>query len=133
MSPRPGAASLPPGVAAPDRVMPNSLRRGGISAGRGSPFFSGDDATGVVDMDQHELRVTITDDDIRVARRLWLAASDDPLADGRRVEQLHEDLRHLIHAQAQQFAESFRLAHRAAADSLRAERRAAPGRAVAAD
>lgn len=83
--------------------------------------------------DQRELRVTITDEDIRVARRLWLAASADPLAGGRRVEQLHEDLRHLIHAQAQQLAESFRAAHRAAADSLRAERRAAPGRTLASD
>ena len=80
-------------------------------------------------MDAHELRVDVTDDDIRVARRLWLAALDDPAVSEERTARLHEDLRLLIHAQAQQIAEDFRRAHRsthsAVAAELRALRRAA--------
>jgi hypothetical protein len=80
-------------------------------------------------MDAQDLRVDITDDDVRVARRLWLAALDDPEAPEERTARLHEDLRLLIHAQAQQIAEDFRRAHRTAqravAAELRAQRRAA--------
>lgn len=72
-----------------------------------------------------ELRVEITDDDVRAARRLWLAALADEDAPAR-AERLHEDLRRLIHAQAQQIADDFRAARRAAqraaADELRAAR-----------
>ena len=79
-------------------------------------------------MDARDLRLDVTDDDIRVARRLWLAALDDPTVPEERTARLHEDLRLLIHAQAQQIAEDFRDAHRAArrsaADQLRAHRRA---------
>ena len=78
-------------------------------------------------MDGPELRVDVTDGDIRIARRLWLAALDDPDVSTERTTRLHDDLRQLIHAQAQQIAEEFRAAqraaHRAVADELRASRR----------
>lgn len=78
-------------------------------------------------MDGHELRVEVTDEDIRVTRRLWLAALDDPAVPPERTARLHDDLRLLIHAQAQQIAEDFRAAQRAApraaVDELRARRR----------
>lgn len=81
-------------------------------------------------MDGHDLRVDVTDDDIRVARRLWLAALDDPEVSEDRTLRLHDDLRRLIHAQAQQIAEEFRAAqraaHRAVADEIRARRHARP-------
>ena len=81
-------------------------------------------------MDGPELRVDVTDDDIRVARRLWLAALDDPEVSEDRTLRLHDDLRRLIHAQAQQIAEEFRAAqraaHRAVADEIRARRHARP-------
>ena len=77
-------------------------------------------------MDELELRVDVTDDDIRFARRLWLAALDDPTVPEDRTARLHEDLRRLIHAQAQQIADEFRAAqratHRAVVDDLRARR-----------
>lgn len=75
-------------------------------------------------MDAHELRVDVTDDDIRVARRLWLAALDDPAVPEARAAAFHEDLRLLIHAQAQQIAEDFRQAHRTANRAVAAELRA---------
>jgi len=59
-----------------------------------------------------ELRVDVTDDDVHMARRLWLAARDGGAADDR-VLALFDDLRALISAQAQQIAEEFRAAHRA--------------------
>ena len=59
-------------------------------------------------MDDREPWVTVTDDDIRLARRLWLAALEDVLMPVARVTVLYEDLRRLIHTQAQQFAEDFR-------------------------
>ena len=78
-------------------------------------------------MSAYELRVDVTDDDIRFARRLWLAAVEDPAVPEQRVGTLHEDLRLLIHAQAQQLAEEFRRSqvavHRAMADEMRAHRR----------
>ena len=80
-------------------------------------------------MDAHELRVDITDEDVRLARRLWLAALEDPAVSERRTARLHDDLRQLIHGQAQQIAEEFREAQRAArramADELRDRRRPA--------
>lgn len=80
-------------------------------------------------MDGHELRIDVTDDDIRFARRLWLAALDDPTVSEDRTARLHDDLRRLIHAQAQQIADEFRAAqravHRAAVEDRRARRSAA--------
>lgn len=77
-------------------------------------------------MNAHELRVDVTDDDIRFARRLWLAALDDPTVSEQRTRGLRDDLRMLMHAQAQQIAEDFRrtqrAAHRAVADEMRAYR-----------
>ena len=78
-------------------------------------------------MNDQDLRVDVTDGDIRFARRLWLAALDDETVSEERTTQLHDDLRRLIHTQAQQIAEEFRAAaraaHRALADELRAARR----------
>ena len=80
-------------------------------------------------MDTQDLRVDVTDEDIRASRRLWLAAQDDDDVSADRTDQLHDDLRRLIHAQAQQLAEEFRAKHRAArqaaVDDLRAARRRA--------
>ncbi len=80
-------------------------------------------------MDDHDLRVDVTDEDVRVARRLWLAALDDDAVSEERTARLHDDLRRLIHTQAQQIAEEFRAARRAArraaADEMRAARRPA--------
>jgi len=75
-------------------------------------------------MDDQELRVIVTDEDVRIARRAWLAALDDDTTPAIRVAQLHDDLRRMIRTQAQQIAEAFRAAHRAAADDLRAARAA---------
>jgi hypothetical protein len=78
-------------------------------------------------MSEHDLRVDVTDDDIRLARRLWLDALDDPGVPVQRTSTLHDDLRLLIHAQAQQLAEEFRrsqlAARRAMAAEMRADRR----------
>ena len=80
-------------------------------------------------MDENDLQVEITDDDIRIARRLWLAALDDASVPEDRTRTLHDDLRRLIHTQAQQIAEEFRAAQRAvrraAAADLRASRQPA--------
>lgn len=67
-------------------------------------------------MDDPDLWVCVTDEDIRIARRLWLAALDDELVPVGRVTRLYDDLRCLIHAQAQQLADDFRASQRAAAD-----------------
>jgi hypothetical protein len=67
-------------------------------------------------MDDLDLWVRVTDDDIRVARRLWLAALDDDLVPVSRVTQLYDDLRRVIHTQAQQLADEFRATQRAASD-----------------
>lgn len=56
--------------------------------------------------------VRVTDRDIHEAQRRWLDARDEPGASPGRVAQLHEDLRLLIHAQAQQLAEDFRAGRR---------------------
>lgn len=67
-------------------------------------------------MDELDLRVDIADADIRYSRRLWLRALDDDSVPVAYVERLHEDLRSLIHAQAQQIADDFRARRAAAAD-----------------
>lgn len=78
-------------------------------------------------MNENDLRVEVTDADIRFARRLWLAALDDESVPEDHTRQLHDDLRRLIHTQAQQVAEEFRAAQRAvrhaAAEELRSARR----------
>jgi len=51
-------------------------------------------------MDDHELRVIVTDEDVRIARRAWLAALDDDTTPAIRVTQLHDDLRRMIHTEA---------------------------------
>lgn len=61
-----------------------------------------------------DLRVDVTDSDIAYARRLWRAALEDDLVPTERVTVLYEDLRHLVHTQAQQIAEEFRESRRAA-------------------
>lgn len=67
-------------------------------------------------MDQ-DLRVDVTDADIAYARRLWRAAlADDQASSTDRVTRLYEDLRRLVHAQAQQMAEEFRASRRPADD-----------------
>lgn len=65
-------------------------------------------------MNGQDWRVDITDEEIRVARRLWLAAGDDDSIPVAYVARLHDDLRRLIHAQAQQIADEFRAARRTA-------------------
>jgi len=54
-----------------------------------------------------ELRIEVTNDDIRAAKCAWLAArdGDDPEV---RVEQLSRGYEQLVRAQAQQIAEEFR-------------------------
>jgi len=51
--------------------------------------------------------VRVTDDDIRAAKADWQRARDAG-ADPRRVAGLHDDLRRLVAAQAQQIADEFR-------------------------
>lgn len=67
-------------------------------------------------MDQVDLRVDITDADIRYARRLWRDALDDDTVPVATVDRLHEDLRWLVHGQAQQIADDFRARRAASAD-----------------
>ena len=104
----------------------NPCLRGIPQAARPTFTMSSGDAGGT-DVDENDLRVEVTDGDIRIARRLWLAALDDESVPEDRTRQLHDDLRRLIHAQAQQIAEEFRAAQRAvrraAAAELRASRR----------
>jgi hypothetical protein len=51
--------------------------------------------------------VRVTDKDIRAAKADWERARDAG-ADPRRVAALHDDLRRLVAAQAQQLADDFR-------------------------
>ena len=67
-------------------------------------------------MDELDRWLRITDQDIHVARRLWEEALDDEDATDARLTLLYDDLRRLINTQAQQIAEEFRAAHRAARD-----------------
>ena len=62
------------------------------------------------ELDLGHLRVVVTDEDIAVTRRLWLAARDDDAASDTRVATLFQDLCRLISAQAQQIADDFRAA-----------------------
>jgi len=54
-----------------------------------------------------DLRIEVTNADIRVAKSAWLVALDTE-ATPERVEQLHRGYETLIRAQAQQMAEEFR-------------------------
>lgn len=54
-----------------------------------------------------ELRIEVTNDDIRAAKRAWLAADGGAVA-AARVEQLRWGYQQLVHTQAQQIAEGFR-------------------------
>ncbi len=59
-------------------------------------------------LDLEHLRVDVTDEDVAVARRLWLVARDDDGTPDARVAALFQDLCQLIGAQAQQQADDFR-------------------------
>ncbi len=52
-------------------------------------------------------RIDVTDADVRAAKRAWIAARDGDATDAR-VERRYDDLRDLIHTQAQQLAEDVR-------------------------
>lgn len=52
-------------------------------------------------------RIDVTDADIRLAKRAWIAARDGD-APTTRTDQLYDDLRMLVHTQAQQIADDFR-------------------------
>ncbi len=52
-------------------------------------------------------RIDVSDADVRAAKRAWIEARDGDATDAR-VERLYDDLRDLIHTQAQQFAEDVR-------------------------
>jgi len=54
-----------------------------------------------------DLRIEVTNEDIRAAKTAWLAARDSDKSDAR-VEQLLVGYERLIHCQAQQIADEFR-------------------------
>jgi len=56
------------------------------------------------------LRIEVTDEDIRVAKRRWIAARDAVDVSVDRTAQLFDDYRRLVSAQAQQIADDFRRA-----------------------
>jgi uncharacterized protein YecT (DUF1311 family) len=58
-------------------------------------------------MTEDPWRIEVTDADIRAAKRAWIAARDGDATDAR-VDRLYDDLRRLVHAQAQQIAAEFR-------------------------
>lgn len=58
-------------------------------------------------MSAEDWRVIVTDADIRAVKREWVAARDGDATDAR-VDRLYDDLRMLIHAQAQQIADEVR-------------------------
>ncbi|GAA2719734.1 hypothetical protein [Cellulomonas aerilata] len=58
-------------------------------------------------MADDELRVEITDADIRTAKRAWLAARDGGAPEDR-VQRLFDGYERLVNAQAQQIADDFR-------------------------
>jgi len=58
-------------------------------------------------MDKDPWHIDVTDADIRAAKRVWIAARDGDATDAQ-VDRCYDDLRMLIHAQAQQLAESVR-------------------------
>lgn len=53
-----------------------------------------------------EWRVDVTDDDIRAAKRAWMAARDS--GDAARTEDLYRDYERLVRTQARQLAEDVR-------------------------
>lgn len=69
-------------------------------------------------MEQDPWRLEVTDADIRVAKREWIAARDSDASDAE-VDRRYDLLRLLVHAQAQQVADSVRA--RAAAPRLTAD------------
>lgn len=62
-------------------------------------------------LDLDHLRVDVTDEDIAMARRLWLVARDDEAVTDARVGILFQDMCRLMSAQAQQIADDFRATH----------------------
>ncbi|WP_282945873.1 hypothetical protein [Cellulomonas endometrii] len=63
-------------------------------------------------MTEDEWRIDVTDADIRAAKRAWIATRDSDASDAE-VDRRYDDLRLLVHAQAQQIADDVR-AHAAA-------------------
>ena len=59
-------------------------------------------------LDLDHFRVDVTDQDIAVARHLWIIARDDGDTPDGRVATLFHDLCMLMSAQAQQMADDFR-------------------------
>lgn len=59
-------------------------------------------------LDLDHFRVDVTDQDIAVARHLWIVARDDGDTPDARVATLFRDLCMLMSAQAQQMADDFR-------------------------
>lgn len=66
-------------------------------------------------MESENWRIDVTDNDIRIAKRAWIAARDGDASEPV-VDRLHEDLRMLVSAQAQQIADDFRARRAVAAD-----------------
>jgi hypothetical protein len=58
-------------------------------------------------MNEDGWRIDVTDADIRAAKRLWIAARDSDASDAE-VDRRYDDLRLLVHAQAQQIADDVR-------------------------
>jgi hypothetical protein len=58
-------------------------------------------------MNEDGWRIEVTDADIRAAKRLWIAARDSDASDAE-VDRRYDDLRLLVHAQAQQIADDVR-------------------------
>jgi hypothetical protein len=58
-------------------------------------------------MEPDEWRIAVTDADIRVAKREWIAARDGDATDAEEARR-YEVLRLLVHAQAQQLADDLR-------------------------
>ena len=56
--------------------------------------------------------VRVTDRDIHIAHRRWLDACEEPVPCPERIDRLYEQLRRLVHAQAQQLADDFRAGRR---------------------
>ncbi len=61
-------------------------------------------------MSDDEFRVGITDADVRIAKRAWLAARDSGAASDDEVQRLLHEYERLVKAQAQQIADDFRRA-----------------------
>ncbi len=59
-------------------------------------------------MNNDPWRIDVSYADIRAAKRAWIEARDGDATDAW-VERLYDDLRDLIHTQAQQFAEDVRV------------------------